>query len=70
MRRAEVYGRFWKFWEISQSCKMLQLGVQQSSSAPPVSTYVCAIVSGKILYKCDESLLTVPSIVASRLSEK
>ena len=28
MRCAEVYGRFWKFLEDSQSCKMSHLGVE------------------------------------------
>ena len=28
----EVYGRFWKFQEVSQSCNMLQLGVERCSS--------------------------------------
>ena len=58
----DVYGRFWKFQEVSQSCNMLQLSVEQFSS---VCRYVLTIISAKILHKCDETSLTVTRIAVS-----
>ena len=40
MCRLEVHGRFRKFLEVSQSCKMLQLGVERCGSVSPVGRYV------------------------------
>ena len=40
MRRAEVYGCFWKFLDVSQSCKMLQLAVQRCGSVSSVCRYI------------------------------
>ena len=44
---------------------MLQLGIQRCGSGSPVCRYVSAILSGKALYKFDESSLTVAHIIVS-----
>ena len=51
----DVYGRFWKFQEMSQSCKMLQLGVERCGSVSPVCRYVWTVISVKVLHKCDKT---------------
>ena len=61
----DVYGCFWKFQEFSQSCNMLQLGVERCGSVSPVCRYVLTINSVKILHKCDETPLIVPRIAVS-----
>ena len=33
----DVYGRFWKFQAVSQSCNMLQLGIERCSSVSVLS---------------------------------
>ena len=43
----DFYGRFWKFQEVSQSCNMLQLGVEQCGRVPPVCRYALKIISVK-----------------------
>ena len=65
MRFLDVYVRFWKFQEVSQSCNMLQLYVQRSGSVSPVYRYVLTIIGIKILHKCDETSLTVIRIAVS-----
>ena len=61
----DVYGRFWKFQEVSQSCNMLQLGIERCSSVSPVCRYVLIIIGVKILHKCDETSLTVTHIAVN-----
>ena len=34
---SDVYGRFWKFQEVLQSCNMLQLGVERCGSVSVLS---------------------------------
>ena len=55
----DVYGRFWKFQEVSQSCNMSQLGIYRCGSVSVLSADVFSITSVKILHKCDETSLTV-----------
>ena len=62
-----LFGSLWSLLKVSQSCRMLQLGVERVF---PVSRYVWTILGGKILYKCDESSPTVACLLASRSSEK
>ena len=62
----DFYGRIWKFQEVSQSCNILQLGVDRRSNIlRPVCRYVLTLISVKILHKCDETSLTVTHIVLS-----
>ena len=71
VRQAEnecIFGRlrtFWKSQEVSQSCNMLQLGVERCDSISPVCRYVLTIINSKILYKSDEPSLTVAHIAVS-----
>ena len=65
MRFLDVYGRFWKFQEVSHSCDMLQLGVERCGSYSPVCIHVLTIISVKILHKCYENSLTTPLISVS-----
>ena len=61
-----AYGSFWKFQEVSQSCNILQLGLERCGSASVLSVgHVLAIINAKILYKCDETSLTVTRIAVS-----
>ena len=50
---------------VSQSCDMLQLGVERCGSVSPVCSYVLAIISVKILHRCDETSLTVTRIAVN-----
>ena len=43
----DVYERFWKFLEVSQSCNMLQLGVERCSVVSPVCRYALTIISAE-----------------------
>ena len=61
----DVYGRFWKFQEVSQSHNMLQLSVDGCGSLSPVCRYVLTIISAKILHKLEENLSTVTRIAVS-----
>ena len=63
----DVYGRYWKVQEVSQSCNMVQLGVERCGSVPPVCRYILSIISVKILHQCDEASLTVTRIAVSLL---
>ena len=65
MRFLDVYGRFWTFQEVSQSCDMLQLGVERCSGVSSVCKYALTIISVKILHKCDETSWTVARIAVS-----
>ena len=65
MRFLDVYGRFWKFQEVLQSCNMLQLGVERCGRISLVCKHVLTINSFKILHKCAETLLTVTHIAVS-----
>ena len=58
----DVYGRFWKFQEVLQSCNMFQLGVERCGSVSLVCRHVLTIISVKILHKCVETSLTVTHI--------
>ena len=57
----DAFGSFRKF----QSCNVLQLGIKRFSEVCPVHRYTLAILSGKILHKCVESLSTVAHIVVN-----
>ena len=58
MRAFEVYGPLnWKLQEVSQSCNMLQLGVEQCGSVSAVCRHALTVISIKILH-VSESLLT------------
>ena len=61
----DVYGRFWKFQEVLQSCNMLQLGVERCGSVSPVYRNVLTIINVKILHKFEQTLLTVTHIDVS-----
>ena len=61
----DVHGRCWKFQQISQSCSMLQLGVERCSRVSSVCRYVLTIIIVKILHKFEETLLTVTHIDVS-----
>ena len=65
MRFLDVYVRFWKFQEVSQSCNMLQLCVERFGSVSSVCWYVLTKIGVKILHKCDETSLTVVRIAVS-----
>ena len=55
----------------SQSCNMLELGVERCSSVSPVCRYVLTINNVKVLHKCEETSLTVRIIAVSfTFSEK
>ena len=61
----DIYVRFWKSQEVSQSFNMLQLSVERWGRVSPVCRYVLTIISVKILDKCDETSLTVIRIAVS-----
>ena len=61
----DVYGRFRKCHEVSESCYMLQLGVERCGSISPVFRYVLTITRVKILHNCDETSLTIKRITVS-----
>ena len=66
LRHLDGYGGFWKFSEVSQSCNMLQLGVERCCSVCPICSYVLTILSGNTLNACDdESSSTVANIAVS-----
>ena len=65
MRRLKAYGRFWKFLEVSESCKILQVYVERCDGVSPVWRYILTILSGEILYKCDEYSSVVSHIAVS-----
>ena len=69
MRLLDVYVRFWKFQEVSQSCDMLQLGVDPCGRVSPVCRYVLTIISIKMLHKCDKISVTVTRIAVSLMIE-
>ena len=57
----DVYVCFWKFQEVSQSCNMLQLGVEQCGrvSPRPVCRYVLTIFNVMMSHKCDGISVTI-----------
>ena len=63
--RLDVYGSFWKFQEVLQSCNMLQLTVERHRYIYPVCRCMLTILSGKILCKCDASSSIVAHIAIS-----
>ena len=65
MHVLDVYVRFWKFQEVSQSCNMFQLCVERYGSVFPVCRCVLTIISVKILLKSDQTSLTVICIAVS-----
>ena len=57
VRFLEVYVRFWKFQEVSQSCNMLQLWVERCGSVSPICEYILTVISVKILHKSDKNFI-------------
>ena len=56
---------FGKFQEVSQTCNMLQLAVEECGRVSLVCRYALTIISVKDLHKCIEISLTVTHIAVS-----
>ena len=61
--RVDAYGSFWEFQEVSQSCNMLQLGVERCGSISVFS--LLTMINVRILHKRDETSLRITRIADS-----